>query len=101
MNDFAEAIRLDPQYAEAFANRAGAFLNLGMTERALGDLDHAIGLDPGLIFAYANRAIANLLLNRLDQVQADVDKAVELGADPEALAEVLQSVVAEVSSGPP
>ena len=48
MQDYDEAIRLDPQDAVAYYNRGVAYKNLGQTERANQDFAQAIRLDPSL-----------------------------------------------------
>ena len=54
MQYYTEAIRLNPQYAEAYNNRGLAHLNVEQYQRAIQDLDEAIRLDSQLALAYAN-----------------------------------------------
>ena len=55
IDEFSEAIRLDPQLALAYYNRGTAYNALGEYERAIEDLEEAISLDPQLEQAYHNR----------------------------------------------
>ncbi|MCS6871759.1 MAG: tetratricopeptide repeat protein [Anaerolineae bacterium] len=55
---YAEAIRIYPNFAEAYARRAGAHLAKGDLETCLADCKVALDLNPNLVEAYHNRAIA-------------------------------------------
>ena len=81
IEDYDEAIRLDPQLANAYLGRGVASGALGQYERALQDLDEAIRLDPQNTAAYAGRALVHTLLGKDVEAQQDVDRAVELGLD--------------------
>ena len=48
IRDFDEAIRLDPKYARAYAERGYAWLAKGNYDQALKDYDQAIRLDPAM-----------------------------------------------------
>jgi tetratricopeptide (TPR) repeat protein len=56
-NEFREAIRLRPGYADAHAN-LGAVLMLSDVAEAIGELERALSLDPALIKAQFNLAEA-------------------------------------------
>ena len=58
IEDYTEAIRLDPELAVAYSNRGLAYDELGQMERAVADFDEAIRLDPQLALAYHNRGNA-------------------------------------------
>jgi tetratricopeptide (TPR) repeat protein len=49
--DYGEAIRLDPEYAEAYYGRGLTYRNKGDLERAIADYSEAIRLDPKLAAA--------------------------------------------------
>lgn len=55
VQDYTEAIRLDPTYADAYNNRGVVYCVLQEYERALGDCTEAICLDPQYAGAYYNR----------------------------------------------
>ena len=55
IEDFDQALRIDPGFAIAYSNRGLAYNNLGEHRRAIEDYDQAIRIDPGLAAAYNNR----------------------------------------------
>ena len=59
MREFNEAIRLNPDYAEAYFNRGKTRLEQGNIERALRDFNEAIRLKPDYdVDAFYSRAFA-------------------------------------------
>ena len=52
---FTEALRHDPNNAEAWANRGIAYARKGEVDRAIQDYDQAIQISPSLANAYYNR----------------------------------------------
>ena len=64
IQDYDEAIRLDPQLALGYSNRGAAYSGLSQLKRAIEGLDEAIRLDPQVASAYANRAMAYTLLGK-------------------------------------
>ena len=56
--EFTEAIRLNPEYAPAYAYRGGAWSMKGEYEKAVVDCTEAIRLDPKMPQPYSNRAYA-------------------------------------------
>ena len=81
IQDYDEAIRLDPQFTHAYNNRGIAYDDLGQFQRAIQDFDEAIRIDPQFAEAYANRAIAYTLLGNDAEAKLDIERAVELGFD--------------------
>ncbi len=75
---FTEAVRLRPDWAEAYANRALARQRLGDVDGAIADLGLAIRLDPGSAKAYFNRGNARKAKGDLDGSIADYDEAIRL-----------------------
>jgi tetratricopeptide (TPR) repeat protein len=55
IEDYDQAIRLDPNYAIAFYNRGLAYKGKGQPDRAIADYDQAIQLDPDYAAAFSNR----------------------------------------------
>lgn len=58
IQDYNEAILLDPQRVEAFNNRGRAYLNIDQAGKAIEDFDQVLRLDPQLAEAYYNRGLA-------------------------------------------
>jgi tetratricopeptide (TPR) repeat protein len=69
--DYSEAIRLDPKYVEAYANRGLAYTEKNEDDMAIADYDEAIRLDPNLTSAYQIRALAYRKIGRKDLAEAD------------------------------
>ena len=85
IENFDEAIRLDPEYAESYVGRGDAYLaldqyqkaiffnrglayrRLGQLQRAIEDYGEAIRLDPTYMNAYVNRGFAYNQLGRYQQ----------------------------------
>ncbi len=76
--EYDEAIRLNPQYANAYAKRGLAYYNLGQFELAIQDYDETIRLNPQDAKAYNNRAIAFAELDELERAIRDYDEAIRL-----------------------
>lgn len=68
LEDFDEAVRLDPKHVEGYDYRASVWRNKGNLERAIADLDMAIRLDPTYAAAYYRRG-------EIYQEKGDLDKA--------------------------
>jgi tetratricopeptide (TPR) repeat protein len=58
IDDYNDAIRLDPKYAIGFHNRGLAYLRKGRLDPAIEDFDAAIRLNPKYASAFINRALA-------------------------------------------
>lgn len=55
IQEYTEAISLDPNYAYAYNNRGNRYADLGQYEEAIADLNTAIKLDPHDAAGYYNR----------------------------------------------
>jgi serine/threonine protein kinase/tetratricopeptide (TPR) repeat protein len=78
ITDYTEAIRLKPDYAEAYANRAGVYNYQGQYEKAIADLNEVIRLQPDLADAYLARGYSYLNLRQYDASIADSAEAIRL-----------------------
>ena len=78
---YAEAIRLKPDYAEAYNNRGAVKDALGRHDDAIADYDEAIRLKPDYAEAYNNRGAVKDALGRHDDAIADYDEAIRLKPD--------------------
>lgn len=80
---FDKAVELKSYYADAYSNRGSLLLNLGLTNRALSDLNRAIELRPHAD-AYFNRA--NLFANQKNYELAleDYSRSISIEAKADA-----------------
>lgn len=79
--DLTQAIRLDPNAAQAYHERAAAWLQKRDVERAVADCEEALRLDPQYVPAYITRALARSSQGDQDQALADLNEALRI--DPE------------------
>ena len=79
--DFNIALRIRPQYADAFLGRGIAKRLLGRLEEAVGDISAAIDLDGKLAEAYRQRAFVRLRLDRFHEAIHDADEAIRQNRD--------------------
>jgi tetratricopeptide (TPR) repeat protein len=79
--DFSEAIRLKPDYANAFLNRGGSYVGEGRYDLAIADLNDAIRLDPDLYDAYVDRGSAYENNGQYEPALADFNDAIRLKPD--------------------
>jgi lipoprotein NlpI len=79
IQDFDQALRIDPNYADAFNNLGVAYAGKGQTNRAIEDFDHAIQLDPNYAIAIYNRGLALRNLGRAAEAEQDFTRARTVG----------------------
>ena len=75
---FDEAIRLKPDFTNAYNNRGNAKAELGQHEDAIADFDRAIELNPNDADLYYNRGVAKAYLEQYEDAIIDFDKSIEL-----------------------
>src|SRR6266536_3297976 len=78
IEDYDQAIKLDPKYAFAFNNRGNAYRAKGELDRAIQDFDEAIRALPTYALAFNNRGNAYSSKGELDRAIQDYDQAVRL-----------------------
>lgn len=78
LEDYDQAVRLDPRLAEAYYNRGHALYRLGRPQDALRDYDKVVSLLPDLPSAYFNRSIILLALGERGRAIEDLRKALQL-----------------------
>jgi tetratricopeptide (TPR) repeat protein len=78
---FTEAIRLYPDYAEAFRNRGTARHSIDDLNGALADYFEAIRLNPNDFHSYQNRSVIRRKQGDRKGAQEDYDKAIRLKLD--------------------
>jgi len=79
--DYTEAIRLNPEYAEAYNNRGVVRAEKGDLDAAIADYSAAIRLNPEYAEAYFNRGIARRKKGDLDAAIGDYDSAIRLNPE--------------------
>jgi tetratricopeptide (TPR) repeat protein len=78
IEDFTQAIRLDPNSAQAYRERGVAYSDRGDQNHAIMDLDQAIRLSPNYILAYNNRGNIYRRRGEYDRAIADYNYAIRL-----------------------
>jgi tetratricopeptide (TPR) repeat protein len=76
--DYDAAIRLRPDYAEAYVNRGVVHYDKGDYDRAIADNDAAIRLKPDFAEAFNNRSLAWYKKGDYARAQADFDRTIKL-----------------------
>jgi Tfp pilus assembly protein PilF len=79
--DYDQAIRLNPEYAEAYNNRGYAYYWNDDATHAIADYSLAIELRPNYPYAYNNRGAAYMASGHPDQAISDFDDALQLQPD--------------------
>ena len=78
IEDYDEAIRLDPNDPLAYSNRGTTYDALGQYSRAIEDYDEAIRLNPNYAMAYYNRGAAYGDLGQYERAIENYDEAIRL-----------------------
>ena len=78
IEDFDEATRLNPTYADAYRMRAHAYQEEREYGRAIQDLDQAIQFDPRKADNYVSRGQTHALAGDFDRAIQDYEKSIEL-----------------------
>jgi tetratricopeptide (TPR) repeat protein len=80
IQDYNQAIKLNPKFAQAYNNRGVAYDHKGEFDRALQDLDQAIKLKPSAL-THFNRGNAYLGKSQFDHAIDDYNQAIKLKPD--------------------
>lgn len=78
IQDFSEAIRLNPNDARAFYNRGNTYGDMGEHDRAIEDFSQAIRLNPQYAKAFYNRGVTHAYKRAYDRAIQDFAQAVQL-----------------------
>jgi tetratricopeptide (TPR) repeat protein len=80
--DYSVSINKDPEYPQAYNNRAYTLMRMHNYRAALEDLDVALSLNPNYIQALVNRGDIHNYYNDIDRPSAvaDYEKVISLGA---------------------
>lgn len=81
VQNFTEAIRLNPDYAEAYYNRGLIYHSKGELDRAIKDYTEAIRLKANLAEAYHYRGFVHYRKRELDDAIKDYTEAIRLKPD--------------------
>ena len=76
--DYNEAIRINPNYAEAYYNRGIEKYALGDKQGAMSDYNEAIRINPNFAPAYSNRGLAKYELGDKKGAIADYNEAIRI-----------------------
>jgi V8-like Glu-specific endopeptidase len=80
IEDFTQAIRLDPNLVEAYNSRGNARYYLEDKQGAIDDYTQAIRLNPNFVDAYNNRANARSDIGDKQGATTDYNQAIQLNA---------------------
>jgi len=78
IDELTEALRVDPEMADAYRERAALSLRRADAGRAVSDFTRALALQPDSAADHLGRGQANLKLGRLDQAIADFSECIRL-----------------------
>ncbi len=78
IDDYSQALDLDPGYVLAWYNRGIAYWLAGRYDRAIGDYTEALRLDPGYVNAWNERGVSYLDKEQYDRAIHDFDQALRL-----------------------
>ena len=80
IQDFDQAIQINPQFEWAYNTRGIAYGFLGEYQRAIQDFDQAIQINPQYEWAYNNRGIAYSGLGNYQRAIQDLDHAIQINS---------------------
>ena len=78
LSDFSKAIKINPQYEDAYNERGNVKLDLKIYKGAISDYTKAIKINPQFGDAYYNRGLAKENLEDFDGAISDYTKAIEI-----------------------
>ncbi len=77
LKSFMEVKRLNPNYAKAYANLAGAYIKLGNFDKAIENYNEAEKLDPTYPALYNNRGYIKYLKGRYGEAEKDFKEEIK------------------------
>lgn len=69
INDFNQALKINPDYAQAYHSRGNARLELKDYQGAINDFNQAIKIDPQYADAYSSRSVALIIYQTANQIE--------------------------------
>ncbi|HZO48113.1 MAG TPA: tetratricopeptide repeat protein [Xanthobacteraceae bacterium] len=97
IQDYDQAIKLDPKYANAYAGRCYARAIIDQLEGALADCQESLRLLPGADYTLDSFGFVYLKMNRLDDAIREYDAA--LKANPKIAASLFGRGTAKIRKG--
>jgi tetratricopeptide (TPR) repeat protein len=89
VQNFTEAIRIDPKFPDSYSERGQGLFKLGETERAIADYSAAIQRNPQHGAALRARGMAYLYRGSTDLALTDLSRAIDLAEnDPNLMAPI-------------
>ena len=79
--ELERAVRISPDYADAYANLAAEHIRLGRYEQALSEISRAAAIAGPTALSLCNAAVAQIALGRRDEAVESVRRSLEL--DPQ------------------
>ena len=77
LEDFSQAVALDPTYAAAYDDRGNTLARMNEYQQAVADYDKSIALKPTALY-YSNRGFVHYKLGNLDQALEDLNESLRL-----------------------
>lgn len=99
LEHFREAVRLDPDYAEAHLQVGNLLGAAGRLEEALAAFDRAVAADPDLAAARLQRATTLMDLGRFAEAVPDLERRLELEPNDERARRLLETARRESGGG--
>jgi tetratricopeptide (TPR) repeat protein len=78
IKQYTEALKIDPNLAQAYNNRGNAYAGLGDYKKAIADYAQAIKIDPNNAEAYYNRGLAYYNLGDTSKAITDWTQAIKI-----------------------
>ena len=78
IDDYSQAIKLNPRLVGPYNNRGIAYKRKGELDKAIGDYSQAIKLNPALAETYNNRSLAYKVKGELDRAIRDLDSVIKI-----------------------
>jgi tetratricopeptide (TPR) repeat protein len=79
--DYTQAIRLNPNYSVAYANRANVYADRKDYNRAMSDWTQALRIDPNDVEVYLNRGYTYLDMKEYDKAITDFNEVIRLNSN--------------------
>jgi tetratricopeptide (TPR) repeat protein len=99
VENYSQALRLNPNYGEAYFGRGDARGDLGDKQGAIEDLTQAIRINPNQLRSYGSRGVFRSLSGDQEGAKADFQKALKISINAEDYRDYIGRGVAYVGLG--